>query len=291
MADEFWGDPQSSSLKLEGQGTWYRPGTDVYLVGQAHAPGGQPTIGVRVRVRVGPVEHRALVIGNRQWRRRLLGGVEMSEPEPFLSLPLVWERAFGGTCSPSPPGQAPPLWEPRNPVGRGLYPDSAAAEGQFLPNLERENQRISRLADRPVPVGFGPVARHWEPRRPLGGTYDQRWVDERAPYWPDDLDERFFCAAPQELQSPEFLRGGEPVELEGLHPNGFIRFFLPRLTLSLRTVMGRQADRRALSLDGVALFPDEGRLTLYHRAAVPAPKGVLEIQSSCLRQLEPWEVA
>jgi hypothetical protein len=291
LADEYWGDPAESGLKVEGQGTWHRPGTDIYLVGQAWAPGRQPSIAVKVRLRVGTVELATVVIGDRRWQRRLLGEVTISEPEPFVSLPLQWERAFGGAWSPPPGKKGKPLWESRNPVGRGLYPDATAADGQHLPNVERLDQRIESLSDRPLPVGYSPVARHWEPRRPLGGTFDDEWTEKRAPFWPADLDERFFCAAPTELQSRQFLQGGEPVELEGAHPDGHLLFSLPRLSFSLRTEMGRQTDRRALNLDGVEIRSDEGRISLYYRAAVPAPQGVLALKSCWVRQLESWELA
>ena len=63
--------------------------------------------------------------------------------------------------------------------------------------------------DRPLPRGFGPVARHWLPRRALGGSYDAAWVEARVPLWPADVDPRFFMAAPEPLQATRHLVGGE----------------------------------------------------------------------------------
>ena len=34
---------------------------------------------------------------------------------------------------------------------------------------------------RPAPVGFGPLAPHWQPRCDFAGTYDQAWQQDRYP--------------------------------------------------------------------------------------------------------------
>src|SRR5687768_13974223 len=76
LADVYHGEPGASSLKWEGQVVCGRPGTDVYVSGYAWAPGGRPTSSVEVGVRVGECQHRAVVFGERIWRRGLV------EPAP-----------------------------------------------------------------------------------------------------------------------------------------------------------------------------------------------------------------
>ncbi len=77
-------------------------------------------------------------------------------PRPFASMPIVYERAFGG-----------PAVED-NPVGTGAVPGSA------LPNVV-DPQNPHR------PAGFGPIARHWGPRRRLLAGIDphSRWSRRR----------------------------------------------------------------------------------------------------------------
>jgi hypothetical protein len=222
MEDVYWGEPGGSSLKHEGQSCFHRPGTDIYLLGSAWARLGRPAIAVPVNLQVGPCYQRMAVIGDRFWRRGAIRGTYFSSPEPFASLPLVYERAFGGTA-------AADLCEPRNPVGRGLYRSSKEAPDRPLPNIENPKALIRDLKDRPAPIGVGPIARHWQPRLRYAGTYDEKWVKKHAPLWPKDFDERFFCAASPGLTSPEHLAGGEPVVLEGVSPDGAFQFALPKI--------------------------------------------------------------
>lgn len=285
VADEYNGEPGVSSLRWEGQGVCMRPGTDVYVSGHAWAPGGKPAGQVSVGVRVGPCQRTALVFGERYWAVGLSGRVP-SAPQPFERVPLLYERCFGGTVQGARGKTARAV--DLNPVGRGLHADP---EHHPLPNIESPDDRIATLADRPLPQGFGPVARGWLPRRGLAGTYSQTWVDTRAPLWPPDLDPRFFLAASPGLQAVPHLRGGEPVTLVGLHPAGPVHFALPELRLVAKFTLAGGVERRSLRLDAVMLEPDEARVVTIWRASVVARPTMLAVEHTTLRELEPWEQA
>ncbi|PRQ03202.1 DUF2169 family type VI secretion system accessory protein [Enhygromyxa salina] len=284
ISDAYHGDPSSSSLRVEGQSTAARPGTDIYVRGHAWGPNGRPTQQAELHVRVGPCRHSALVVGERVWVRSF-ATLTATRPAPFEHMPIVWERSFGG----SPVGvrgrQA--QISARNPVGRGLHTDQAAADGQPLPNFEDLSQPIASFGDLPDPVGFGPIARHWQPRLSFAGTYDQAWVETRAPLWPEDMDERLFFAAAPGLRAQPHLRGGEPVQLLGLHPDGPIGFELPSLALTARFEFRRRVVEQSLVLDAVDIDVDRMRLALIWRTAVP--EDMLEIQSLLVRELAAWE--
>ena len=83
-------------------------------------------------------------------------------------------------------------------------------------------------------AGLGPVACHWQPCG-WGGTYDEKWLWERQPLLPEDFDGRPPSLRPEDQQAPEYLRGGEPVELVNLTPGGLLRFNLPRLAFGFAT--------------------------------------------------------
>ncbi len=74
-------------------------------------------------VRIGPCQKTLQVFGERVWVQGVLE-LRPLEPRPFESMPLVYERSYGGAA------------EPRNPVGRGFYASARAAVEQPLPNLE-----------------------------------------------------------------------------------------------------------------------------------------------------------
>jgi hypothetical protein len=133
------------------------------------------------------------------------------------------------------------------------------------------------------------VARDWHPRVGYAGTYDEKWKRERAPLWPTDFDERFFCGAAPWLQAMPHLDGGEPVHLDGVHAEGPIRFVLPTLRMVARSRFVDRVVRTRLTLDGVLIETDTESLTLYYRVAVPVPGSFMRHRETLLRLVESWE--
>ncbi|MBA3548087.1 MAG: DUF2169 domain-containing protein [Nannocystis sp.] len=286
--DMFWGTRGISSIRQEAQTAPMRLGTDIYVDGYVHAPRGEPAQTMTARVRVGPCAVSLLVFGDRVWQRAL-GGTALSAPAPFMSLPLCYERSFGGSILDD---ERLVAQEPRNPVGCGLYKDPAHARDKPAPNFERPDQRIAAWNDRPSPAGFGPVARGWQPRLALAGTFTETWMRTRAPLWPDDFDPRYYSAAAPGLVAPQRLSGGEPVELVGFSPVGALMFDLPRIRIGVRRVRRSGADRRVqMSLDGVLLEPELRSVTLYLRTALPAETAPSARDVDIVRELESWETA
>lgn len=278
--DTYWGAPEKSSLRYESQSAYMRPGTDVLLHGQAWALRGRKVTRTQVAVRVGALEKRAVVSGIRVWYRSIVG-LSASDALPFESLPLRYEYAFGGTSASG--------YETRNPVGRGFYASAKEAQEQPVPSIEAPEATVRGWADRPPPCGFGPVARHWQPRLGWAGTYDAAWVEKRAPLWPVDFDERFFHSAPEGLWASTPLKGGEPVVLEGLSPDGLLAFTLPTHRLLARCTFAGRRERRRMVLDTVLLEPEERRLVLTWRATFPAHRQLATHEVSTVRLMECWE--
>ena len=279
-SDTYTGEPATSSLKYEGCSAYTRPRTDVLLSGRAWAPRGRRATTTTVMVRVGPLAKRAQVCGARVWRQGV-GGLVPSSPEPFESVPLQYELGFGGT-----EGSA---FEPRNPVGIGLYESSRTALERPLPFVEDPAALVGAWSDRPPPCGFGPVARSWQPRLALAGTYDAAWLERRAPLWPDDFDERFFQCAPAGMQASPHLRGGEPAVLEGVSPDGAFSFPLPAQRLVARCTFSGRSERKPMTLDAVHFEPDDRRVQLLWRATFSAHRELARHARSTVRLLEPWE--
>ncbi|MCA9699712.1 MAG: DUF2169 domain-containing protein, partial [Myxococcales bacterium] len=235
---------------------------------------------------VGAWQKAAVVFGERVWGQGITGA-SPTAPLPFTSLPLIYERCFGG--SPSDPSRALAALAQQNPVGRGLFAGEREAIGQPLPNFEDPLAPLQSLRDRPRPCGFGPVARHWQPRRSFAGTYDQAWVEQRIPFWPRDFDERFFCAAAPGLHAAPHLQGGEAVRIIGMAPDGAHEFVLPSLRLRARFEVPGATLRKQLILDAVSLEPDSGTFTLIWRTQIVADP--LRVSAAVVRLLEPWEPA
>lgn len=286
-ADVFWGDPLQTSLRAAGEFALPKPATDVLLSGRAVAP----TPGTRVAdvsLRVGPVFKAVRVFGERRWERQG-GRWQPGPPAAWERMPLLWELAFGGVVRQRGGADAPVQhWEPRNPVGRGLFdPDATpAGEPPLMPNLEDPSAPIQSDADRPAPACFAPIAPTWMPRRAFAGTYDEAWTRSRAPYLPQDFDSRYFQLAPAGLVAPGYLQGGEPVELRGFTLDEPLRFELPRLTLDAIFHFDGKPQSRPLNLETVLFEPDAGRLQMLWRAGLTVDKKLLKLRSVKLRCAE-----
>jgi len=261
---EYNGDPGTSSIKYEADLILTKRTTDVIAVGHAYAPQGRPVTEMEVGLRVGPLVKKLKVSGDRAWR---MAG--KASPAAFVKMPLVYERAFGGVDQKSAHPERD--WEWRNPVGTGFATTRDNLTGQPVPNVEYPNETMRAWDDRPRPAGFGAISGHWQPRVALAGTYDDRWLKERQPLLPEDFDERFFQCAPEDQQTPAFLRGGEPVVLRGLTPGGDVSCVLPKLFLNFET---RFYDRtvefhKERRLHTVIIEGDYPRVSLVWHSALP----------------------
>lgn len=284
LADEYFGEPGISSMKYENELAFKKPGTDVILNGHAYAPGGQAVEKLDVAFRVGPVRKQVRVYGDRTWKNALIG-FSLSSAEPFVRMPLVYERAFGGTdlSDPDPKKQGA---EERNPIGAGFALTKAALIGTPVPNLEDPKAEIKSWKDRPRPSGFGLVAKHWLPRRQYAGTYDQQWMKERLPLYPLDFDYRFFLGAPEDQVAVPHLRGGEPVELTNLTPEGFLSFALPRVFLGFETRLGGEWVPHKALLGTVFLEPDVPRVLIVWQSLLPCHRQKFDLKMTRITEKE-----
>ncbi|MCH9687509.1 MAG: DUF2169 domain-containing protein [Deltaproteobacteria bacterium] len=278
LADEYFAEPGQSSLRYASQAHLPKPGTDVVLIGDACAPRERPVERVDVSVSVAGRSKSAWVHGDRHWTEGV-GGIRPSQPRPFVRVPVVYERTFGGTHVPDPDRDEYQA-EPRNPVGCGFLGKRSARDllGQPVPNVELPGATVGAPATKGTPVGFGPIAPSWQPRSSHAGTYDEHWEQTRAPFLPRDFDPRFFHVAPEPLLFPVPLRGGEPVVMLGFHPGGVQRFALPRCEFGVQATMGSHTESIELRLETVMLEPTDERVSLSWRGALSADKRMLRIE-------------
>ncbi|MBI5017325.1 MAG: DUF2169 domain-containing protein [Deltaproteobacteria bacterium] len=284
LSDEYWGDPGASSLRYASEMHLSKPSTDVVLMGQAWVSNDRLVDQLDVTLSVAGRSKVVRALGTRQWR----SGGKISPPEPFESMPLVYEFAYGGVYV-SPSGEM--FAEERNPVGRGFLGGRTEEEwvGQPLPNVEDPRLLLQKPGDVVPPAGFAFVAPSWLPRRAYAGTYDEAWQKGRAPYLPQDFDPRFFNAAPADLVFEPFLSGGESVEILNASPAGTLRFTLPRGGLRMRVTIAGDVQEPPVHLETVLLEPDEARLCLTWRAAVPCDKKALKVEEVVIEANGPEE--
>jgi hypothetical protein len=272
---EYFGEPGKGSLKYETDLVLSKATTDIYVVGHAYAPGANPVTHLDVGFRVGTVQKLLRVFGDRTWE-----GFSPTEPTAFLTMPLVYERAFGGVDARSKTPERD--WDWRNPVGAGFAGSRENLQGSRVANIEYPDELINSWSDRPRPAAFGPIASHWQPRASFAGTYGEKWMKERKPLLPEDFDHRFFQAVPADQQAPSFLQGGEPAALHNLTPGGMLRFQLPRVLPSFETRFsdGTLERHENCKLHSVILEPDYPRVSLVWHTALPCHFKVQKLLST-----------
>jgi hypothetical protein len=234
----------------------FKAATDLIVMASAHAPGGRPTARMTAGIECGPLRRDFLVQGDRRCIYRGRGQVAFSEPEPFETMPLRYERAYGGcdphVVPPVPKGLLDALTPhpgiyPRNPAGRGyvVCETPELIDGLLLPNVEDPGDplRPERLVSggpenwwrQPLPWSCDWFDVNWYPRSVfLGGLPDHlpdddRLVEEvRRGYVPGDQNARFRQAAISDLFDPRlgdaaspglavpFMKGDEAVCLRGM---------------------------------------------------------------------------
>ncbi|WP_415713970.1 DUF2169 domain-containing protein [Maridesulfovibrio sp.] len=194
-----------------------KPRGEFLVSGSCFAPRGQTRPASQVRVRVGAKEKTLNIFGDRYWKNGLI-----TEPEPFVEMPVVWANGFGGPDY------------PKNPQGKGMgkIPLPDGSEAVPLPNVELPQQQIGSPSQKPDPAGLGPLDLMWPQRAQKNGTYDERWKNERWPFFPDDMDYEFFNAASEDQFVDGYFKGGESVEIKNMHPDfPLIESMLPRLRM------------------------------------------------------------
>lgn len=195
----FWATRPEAAMPLsEGM---FMSRAEYLISGVAH-PHGTDGRACAVETRVGAMDKRLLVHGDRHWE-----GASPSPPQPFSGLPLTWTRAYGGE------GFAD------NPVGKGFAPtESNGVRRHELPNIEDPRQPIASPRDRVSPAGFGPIDPMWPQRQCYQGTYDDAWLKTQFPAVAADTDWRHFNRAPEDQQQNQPFAGTEEYAFHNLHP-------------------------------------------------------------------------
>jgi hypothetical protein len=297
MADEFVGEPARGYPLADSDLVLYKPRVDVLIHGAvAYAPRGRPSTSVFVELHIGfpggPASDVAAhdrkqaqlikslrVTGDRVWQDN-----EASEPLPFVSMPLGWERAYGGTKSKTEIDE-------RNPFGLG-WAGARSSNPEILgelPNLEDPEAPMVRRDSACVPASFGVLARAWLPRRKLAGTYDHDWKQRRWPLAPRDFDPAFHQSAPADQQLDRCV-GGEPVRLVNLTPEGEWLFRIPQLDVPVHLLFEDRlvrADLLDLLIDTVEIEPEARRVTLTQRLAVPVVRGASRLAQIVVGHVKP----
>jgi len=291
--DRFYGEVNTSSLIEESDFAPYKPRCDVLFThANAYPPAGKAATRWPIGVRIGQWEKLLTVCGPRHLSAGALG-YTLSAPQPTTHVPLRYEQAYGGTCQwplTLAEGEAPEIYSQiaANPIGCGLldkrWLKQTRPQTLPAPQIEVHNQPLDERAlhkhDYPV-VGLGAIARWWQPRIALGGTFDEDWQAHHWPRMPQDFDPAYWNCAPPDQQI-DYPQGGEDVVLVGLTPDGgrFQTKLPDRPPHALVRLYAGPVFERPMHLDTLVFDLRRMQLACVHRMliAADAEVRVLEIR-------------
>lgn len=217
-SDEYYGEPNRSSVRQESDLAPYKPQTDVIVVADACAPQGRASTLFPVALRIddvstagaaagAPVLRKVLLVsGPREWRRRhpalralglfMLPPWRLTAPAPIGTLPLRYEYAYGGEnkiLASDPAARRVPTRDRlpgRQPLPGNAESQDAIAHGVCDCNplgrghAERWYLRAARPAHIPAPQVEAPdeaAARLGKPMTPAGfGVVGRAWTPRLA---------------------------------------------------------------------------------------------------------------
>ena len=282
MADEFTGEPGFSAPVHEADFSPFKPKCDVLLNGSAYAPGGKPVRSVEVSLQVGVWRKSFRVVGHRAWNKGLLS-VRASRAQPFTVMPISYDRAFGGVDY-SHEKESKHVAYMSNPIGIGFHTNlqAKAITGKPLPNTEELQNPIKKPNGNYKPMALGPVGRGWDPRRKLGGTYDQNWIDNVFPFLPTDFQDAYYQAGPVDQQIP-YLKGAEKIVLSNLTPEGQTQFRIPTVDMPVVFFLknGDRHENKCI-IDTILIEPNLQRFILSFRSHLPLRKNIFEVSQAVI---------
>lgn len=279
QSDVFYVEPGKSSIKYEADIAPLKKAIDIVLNGNVYAPSDHQATVVDASLQIGQHKKNIRAIGDRVWQKDNLLWRQTS-PQKFSRMPLLYENAFGGALQ-IDTDQTSAEFCAFNPIGKGFVGTKGQGlkDGLALPNIEDPTNLIQYWDDCPPPVGFGFIARNWQPRLTYAGIYDKQWQQERMPLLPMSFDERYYNGAHPDLLLPTAIIGGEEVVAINLSESGYLKFTLPRYRFLATAVIKGKSVTYAPVMDTVIIEPDTMKVSINWRIAIPCANQFLYIDN------------
>lgn len=297
LVDSYYegGTPDWSVVEHENEVSPLKAAADVVVVGRAYAPGGTPHDTMGAGIRIG--EHTKVVrlIGDRQCHWRDGASPVFSDPAPFVTMDMRYDRAYGGRDETSDANL--PFFYPRNDMGRGVALRNVreSVQGLPLPNIEDPQDLLTpervviedprRWPEQPMPAGLGWRQRTWYPRSALIGALPS--FVEAGTVTPEErmhLLPPNHIALAKQMRLPPFeaqfangaslglvladLHGDEQVSLRGLTQDGQLDFALPGERPDIGLDLGSGGESLNTALHTISIRPDDLAMDIVWQATL-----------------------
>lgn len=268
---EYW---ESDFGPMDKDDVYIRGGVDVLLFGMAKAPHGTMVSQMEVEVLLNnKTVHKVNVFGNRNWNS-FFGILVKSRPEPFESIPLSLQNAFGGTTE----------WDglkipyPSNPYGKGYYYKKEEAKGNALPNIEHVDDPITTWKSWQEPAGLSSF-----PILPVKAKHHVVLEDDNSKI--KKVDDRFFNSAfPQMIV--ENVSAGDIFSATNVTGAEAFKFTIPELPLEIEIKVGEISKKRTMKIEQVGLLPETSQAFITYNFPFKYTLVPLEKRKTMIRLLK-----
>lgn len=203
IQDEYLGNMNISSVIQESDLAPFKPACDIIISGSACADNGSPVLKQTVSVKINNasghsiLEKKLTVNGKRDFlKNKITKQWSLTEPEPFIRQPVIWEAAFGGECriNESDSGaDSVPKADRLTDIQKASHPDS-------------ENLPLAHSVCENNPVGKGFIT-PWYARATQADRYPAPQItDPRYPFTAEDFDS--LIAGRADLTAKQFQPAG-----------------------------------------------------------------------------------
>lgn len=303
----------------------FKQNTDLIVMAEVWGNGAPRTT---VGISVGQLNLRYNVFGERRVIYRGAGTWSFSDPQPFESIPMCYENAYGGFDDTVPFPEAAHIIDmfdlhpgayPRNPVGKGyaVIDNKARLDGLLLPHIEHPEMMLTpeRLCvGSPDAWWHAPLAwscdwfdKSWYPRVvqfrgvPRGIPQDDSEMPEVMMGWMQPghannippIDQPYWGDSYiGDAASPALvlptLNGDEAVDLYGLTPDGHITVQLPEDRPRIAISYNGKTEELLANPHRILISTIENGVYVVWHAAWHPPR---LLPSRTLKPEEPWSAA
>jgi len=231
---------------------------ELLIAGDFHAPDGEPVDASFVRVKMGKIDKRLAVIGDRHWHRNV-----PTKPTPITTMPIDWAHAFGG-----------PSFD-KNPLGMGIeLVERNGEKVRPLPNIEPYGALMRSPSEQPDPASLMGMDMSFAQRRNRAGTFGSDYVEKYAPGLPPDHEPTIYNAAAPDQWSDSVWRGDESFVVENMNATtqkleGSLPGLRTRIFVTHRGRDGQRFVEIPLACDTVWLFPSVGLGAVVFHGSMP----------------------
>jgi len=269
-ADEFIGDPLTTSLKAASEIAPFKQGGELYLHGSVKPERAGLTameVGIGILFNDKKQWKKVLrVFGVRKWKKTMVNYIH-DEPGLVEAIPLSYEYAFGGKH----PDDVDDVFA-ANPVGLGYNSDQRKLLSDELPRIELGPDFMMTPMQKPTPAGFGPLPPIWEPRVSDIGPLVGDAIAQGGCSHTKAAKKSGHNVAPYDQRFKTPFQGGEVLHLRALATDirhqQTLQIVLPSLRPELTAIMNNEAQTLLPVCDTLVINSDEKTLSMIFRAGI-----------------------